>query len=115
MSWEKELRVDVMIRCLRLFTIGALGMLALGTVSTMPQQGTPAAGAGGAQEPAAVFRGGVEMMNLSVTVTDKRGRSVTDLTKDDFVVLEDEKPHEISVGVKRRDVAVRYRRVYVAD
>src|SRR5262249_30141319 len=34
------------------------------------------------QKPAAVFRTGVELMNLSVTVTDKRGRSITDLTKD---------------------------------
>ena len=47
------------------------------------------------QESQPVFRGGVEMMNLSVTVTDKRGRSVTDLTKDDFTVIEDKTPHEI--------------------
>jgi len=43
----------------------------------------------------AVFRGGVELMNLSVTVTDKKGRSVTDLTQDDFQILEDKKPQTI--------------------
>ncbi len=46
-----------------------------------------------AQPPA--FRTGVELMNLSVTVTDKRGRNVTDLTQDDFVVLEDKQPQQI--------------------
>lgn len=50
---------------------------------------------GAAQEPTGVFRGGVEMLNLSVTVTDRRGRSVTDLTKDDFIVYEDKKVQEV--------------------
>lgn len=46
-------------------------------------------------QPAPVFRGGVELMNLSVTVTDKRGRNVTDLTRDDFMVAEDGKVQQI--------------------
>ena len=46
-----------------------------------------------AQTP--VFRGGVELMNLSVTVTDKRGRAVTDLAQGDFVVYEDKQPQQI--------------------
>ena len=53
----------------------------------------PAHGQEQTQPPA--FRTGVELMNLSVTVTDKRGRNVTDLTQDDFVVLEDKQPQPI--------------------
>lgn len=37
----------------------------------------------------AAFRGGVDLVPLQVTVTDRSGRHVTDLTRDDFVVLED--------------------------
>ncbi len=40
-----------------------------------------------AQEP--TFRAGTELVTFGVTVTDKRGNLVTDLTGDDFEVLED--------------------------
>ena len=36
-----------------------------------------------------VFRTGVELVNVSATVTDARGRFVSGLTRDDFVVYED--------------------------
>ena len=36
-----------------------------------------------------VFRGGVDLVHLGVTVTDKKGNLVTDLTVDDFDVYED--------------------------
>lgn len=36
-----------------------------------------------------VFRAGVDLANISVTVTDRKGNTITDLTKDDFEVLED--------------------------
>ena len=36
-----------------------------------------------------VFRAGVDLVNLGVTVTDKKGTLVTDLTADDFEVFED--------------------------
>ncbi len=45
----------------------------------------------GAQEAAAeppVFRAGVDLVTVSATVRDRRGRLVTDLTADDFVVLD---------------------------
>ena len=58
--------------------------------ATPPQEG-PAP----PQEDPPKFRRGVELMNLSITVTDKRGRPVTDLTRDDFVVFEDKQPQQI--------------------
>jgi Ca-activated chloride channel homolog len=37
----------------------------------------------------ATFRGGVELVNVGVTVTDRKGHLVSTLTRDDFEVLED--------------------------
>jgi len=39
------------------------------------------------QQP--VFRSGIDLVNFSVTVTDKKGNLVTDLTAEDFEVYED--------------------------
>src|SRR5436190_22795255 len=41
------------------------------------------------------FRGGVDLTTFAATVTDKKGNLVTDLTKDDFEVLEDGKKQSI--------------------
>ena len=38
-----------------------------------------------------VFRSGVDLTSLAVTVTDKKGNIITDLTREDFEVLEDGK------------------------
>jgi Ca-activated chloride channel family protein len=42
------------------------------------------------------FRSGVELVNVTATVTDRRGRFVAGLEKDDFLVYEDDLPKEIS-------------------
>lgn len=42
----------------------------------------------GAQQPT-TFRTGVDLVNIGVTVTDRKGNLVTDLTAEDFVVTED--------------------------
>jgi len=47
----------------------------------------------------------VDLVNVFVTVQDDRGEFVTGLTKDDFVVYEDDQPQQISVFEK--DSAVR--------
>jgi Ca-activated chloride channel homolog len=39
------------------------------------------------QEP--MFRGGVDLVNMGITVTDKRGNLITDLKGDDFEIRED--------------------------
>ena len=69
-----------------------------------PLRGPEAAPQGGqrpsqAAEPAdadGVFRGGIELINVSATVTDARGRFVDGLTRDDFLVYEDGEPVEIT-------------------
>jgi len=45
---------------------------------------------GGAQQ-VPVFRSGVNLVNLGVTVTDRKGNLVADLTSDDFEIYEDGK------------------------
>jgi VWFA-related protein len=42
------------------------------------------------------FRSGVELVNVTVTVTDKNGRFVPGLRQDDFVIYEDNAKQEIS-------------------
>jgi VWFA-related protein len=42
------------------------------------------------------FKTGVDLVNVSVTVTDRSGRFVGGLKREDFVVYEDGKPQEIS-------------------
>jgi VWFA-related protein len=55
----------------------------------------PGAQAPGGPEQAPVFRGAVEVVNLSVTVTDEQGRVVNGLTQNDFIVLDAGKQQEI--------------------
>jgi len=42
------------------------------------------------------FKSGVELINVTATVTDRSGRFASGLRKEDFVVYEDDKPVEIS-------------------
>ncbi|MCC7035609.1 MAG: VWA domain-containing protein [Acidobacteria bacterium] len=42
------------------------------------------------------FRSGVELINVTATVTDRSGRFLPGLTRDDFVVYEDNQPMEIT-------------------
>jgi VWFA-related protein len=65
-----------------------LAVLALGIV---------AAGAVPAQEQRGRFRGSVDLVTLSTTVTGPNGRYISDLAEDDFIVLEDGRRQEISV------------------
>jgi VWFA-related protein len=49
--------------------------------------------AGGQQ---ATFRGGVDLVGFGVTVVDRRGEVITDLTADDFRIVEDRRPQTIA-------------------
>lgn len=42
------------------------------------------------------FRSGVELINVTATVTDRSGRFLAGLTRDDFIVYEDNQPVEIT-------------------
>ena len=42
-----------------------------------------------------VFRAGVDLATFGVTITDKKGNLIADLTKDDFEVFEDGKPQTV--------------------
>ena len=45
------------------------------------------------QQP--TFRGGIELVNIGVTVTDRQGQLVSTLTQDDFEILEDGQPQSV--------------------
>jgi Ca-activated chloride channel family protein len=42
-----------------------------------------------------VFRGGIDLVGVGVTVTDRKGTLVTDLTREDFQILEDGRPQAL--------------------
>jgi VWFA-related protein len=42
-----------------------------------------------------VFRAGVELTTFGATITDRKGNIVTDLTRDDFEIIEDGKPQRL--------------------
>jgi Ca-activated chloride channel homolog len=52
-------------------------------------------------ESVATFRTHVDEVNLVFTVTDKRGRFVKDLVKDDLSILDDNKPPQAVVSFRR--------------
>jgi VWFA-related protein len=49
----------------------------------------------------------VELVNVLATVTDKKNRLVTDLTKDDFRIFEDGRPQEIRFFSRETDLPLR--------
>jgi VWFA-related protein len=67
--------------------IGVVALTALGLSQTPGQ-------APQAQQPP-VFRGGANVVRVDVTVTNGRGETVTDLTREDFFVTEDGAPQTI--------------------
>src|SRR5262249_7824111 len=73
---------------------GVLGSLALVLFASSP---TPRAPATSQQQTAGrLFRSGTELVLVNVVVRDKAGNVVRDLTRDDFVVAEDDKPQQIT-------------------
>jgi Ca-activated chloride channel homolog len=68
--------------------------VALGTLS-LAGQTAPAVSAPADQRPQATFRSGVEVVTVSATVRDHRGRVIKDLKKKDFVVLDRGRAREI--------------------
>ena len=44
----------------------------------------------------ATFRAGVDLVTFGVTVTDRRGNVIADLTREDFAIIEDGKPQTVT-------------------
>lgn len=58
-------------------------LLAIGAAASLGAQQVP------------VYRSSVDLVNVGVTVTDKKGNLVTDLTRDDFEIVEDGRPQTV--------------------
>jgi VWFA-related protein len=69
-------------------------------------EATPQAADAG-QEPPPIIRVEVEEVNIPFIVTDNRNRLITDLTQEDFEVLEDGKPQKIINFSRETDVPLR--------
>jgi len=72
--------------------------LALNGVAPREQttQDRPTEPRGATDDPRFMFRTGIDLINVSATVTDRRGRFVTGLTREDFQLFEDGEPVEIT-------------------
>lgn len=53
----------------------------------------------------ATFRAGIDLVNLGVTVVDRRGNFITDLTEDDFEIVEDGKTQTITYFARGDETA----------
>ena len=73
----------------RLRVVGALAIAGVLGVAASPTLG-------GQQDSRFRFKTGVDLVNVSATVTDANGRFVRSLTRDDFVVYEDGVPQPVS-------------------
>jgi Ca-activated chloride channel family protein len=61
-----------------------------------PQPGQPPAGGGSGNDQAFRFKSGVELVNVTATVTDANGRFVPNLRQDDFLIWEDNEPQPVT-------------------
>ncbi len=88
--------------------LGVTGLVLLGAFQSgaLRAQGSSSPGAQNAQEPAPI-RAEVTRVNMLFTVTDKKGRFITDLTRDDFQVAENKKPQEILEFTAETDLPLR--------
>lgn len=86
----------VSLALLLLAPVGALAQEPSPSPSAPPS--IPASPAPGESptEPTPTFAAGVELVTVDVVVTDKKNSSVTGLRREDFTILEDGRPQEIS-------------------
>jgi len=89
-----------------LSAIITLGCVA-GFVLAQGPGGTPRAGPGQTASSPNVIKVPVDLVNVLLTVTDKKNRLVLDLTKDDFKVLEDGKPQMVRYFSRETNLPLR--------
>jgi VWFA-related protein len=70
-------------------------------------QNPPAPQSGAANPPDTRFTGGITQVNVLFTVSDKKGRFVTDLVQDDFEVIENQKKQVIQTFAAESDLPLR--------
>src|SRR5580704_3651668 len=68
-----------------------------------------------AQNDAPKFSSRSELVLVPAVVTDKSGKHISNLTKDDFIVLEDGKPQKLAVFEELKTSATRVQRSPVPD
>jgi len=61
-----------------------------------PDPGRGSAGSGGSQDQGFRFKSGVELINVTATVSDGSGRFVSGLRAEDFIVYEDNQPMQVT-------------------
>jgi Ca-activated chloride channel family protein len=83
-----------------LATATLAGLAALGTVYARQEQQPPNVDSG-------PIRAEVTRVNMLFTVTDKKGRFITDLTRGDFTVFENKKPQTILEFTSETDLPLR--------
>jgi Ca-activated chloride channel homolog len=71
-------------------------LMARGILLGQQTSGRGATGSPSPGEDGFRFRSGIELINVAATVTDSRGRFVSGLRKDDFVVYEDGQPQTVT-------------------
>lgn len=71
-------------------------LMASGALQAAQDPSTRVAGSGQAAQESVRFRSGVELVNVTATVTDRNGRFVTGLEESDFTVYEDGRAVEIA-------------------
>jgi VWFA-related protein len=87
-------------------TIAALGIVAVVSFGSLAAQEQQQPESGKDNTPAQ-FSSEVTRVNMLFTVTDKRGRFITNLDRGDFEVLENKKPQEISEFTSESDLPLR--------
>jgi VWFA-related protein len=78
---------------MNMFRVGILAMAALVTGTSALVDGLVLIAAEGQQ---ATFRAGIDLVHVGVTVTDRRGNFITDLTLEDFEIVEEGRKQTIT-------------------
>ena len=89
---------------MKLFAVPLAALALFGAASSLHSQGQKSAPPN--SEPAPI-RAEVTRVNMLFTVTDKHGRFVTDLTRDDFELFENKKPQKIMEFTSESDLPLR--------
>ncbi len=92
---------------LALTAFGAMGILSFRTLQAGQKPPAPPPPQEVQGTESAPIRAEVTRVNMLFTVTDKRGRFVTDLNKDDFQVFENKKPQNIMEFTSETDLPLR--------